>query len=111
MCKARPRKPHHEKGIFVANMRHISIRRYQQSDFDYLAVYVIPKDLWYIIPSDVATRKVAIRVAPDNKDNQYEPYREAWHLLRDRDDVTSLTVHGVTLQAVVEASSEAPVNQ
>jgi len=103
MCKARPRKPHHERGIFVANMRHISIRRYQQSDFDYLAVYVIPKDLWYIIPSVVATRRIAIRVAPDNKDNQYESYREAWHLLRLLPP--SGSPGDITLHAAVEALS------
>ena len=36
MCKARGRKPHYAQGTFVANMRHISMRRYQHSDFDYL---------------------------------------------------------------------------
>jgi hypothetical protein len=105
MCKARPKKPHYlrPKGVFVANMRHISIRRYQKSDFDYLAVYIIPKDLWYIIPSAVATRRIAIRVAPDNKNNQYEPYREAWHLLR-QPPLPDLP-GDVTLHAAVEAFS------
>ena len=40
-------------GNFVASLFHVNgpNRRYQQSDFDYLAVYCIPKDIWYIIPS------------------------------------------------------------
>ena len=102
MCQAVPRKPHHQKGVFVANMRRIWTRRYRPSDFDYVAVYVIPKDVWYIIPSAVATRRIAIRVAPGNNANQYERYREAWHPLRDLEDVTSQSSRGVTLHAVVE---------
>ena len=85
MCEAHPKKPHHQRGVFVANMRHISIQRYRASDFDYLAVYVIPRNVWYIIPSEVATRKGAIRVAPSNPRNQYERFREAWRLLRNRE--------------------------
>lgn len=101
MCKARPKKPHYRypRGIFVCNMRHISVRRYVQSDFDILAVYVIPKDIWYIIPSEVATKKIAIRVRPGNDRNQYEQYREAWHLLRDYGKTAPATVN---LQAVVD---------
>jgi len=40
-------------GNFVASLFHGNgpDRTYQQSDFDYLAVYYIPKDIWYIIPS------------------------------------------------------------
>jgi PD-(D/E)XK endonuclease len=59
-------------------------RTYQQSDFDYLAVYYIPKDIWYIIPSAQAAGRFAIRACPGDKQNQWEPYREAWHLLQDR---------------------------
>lgn len=73
-------------GNFVASLFHANgrRRRYQQSDFDYLAVHCIPKDIWYIIPSAVAARRQAIRVCPGDKVNQYEHYREAWHLLHDR---------------------------
>lgn len=100
MCKARGRKPHYFQGTFVANMRHISVRRYQESDFDYLAVYVIPKDTWYIIPSDVATQRIAIRVCPGNPKNQYEGYREAWQLLRQPQ--ASITLHAVAGIPMVE---------
>ncbi len=99
MYKARPKKPpyRYRIAIYVCNMRHISVRRYVQSDFDILAVYVIPKDIWYIIPAEVATKKIAIRVSPGNARNQYEHYREAWHLLRDYGKTAPPTVN---LQAV-----------
>ena len=102
MCEAHPKKPHHQRGVFVANMRHISVQRYQASDFDYLAVYVIPRDVWYIIPSEVATRKVAIRVAPGNPKNQYERFREAWHLLRNH-KLSRKKRSDITLQAAEQS--------
>jgi hypothetical protein len=72
-------------GNFVASLFHVGSpnHRYEQSDFHFLAVYCIPKDIWYIIPSEIAARKHAIRVCPGDKLNQWEIYREAWHLLRD----------------------------
>jgi PD-(D/E)XK nuclease superfamily protein len=73
-------------GNFVASLFHGNgpDRTYQQSDFDYLAVYYIPKNIWYIIPSAQAAGRFAIRACPGDKLNQWEPYREAWHLLQDR---------------------------
>jgi hypothetical protein len=74
-------------GNFVAGLYHArgsSRRCYQQSDFDYVAVYCIPKDIWYISPSAVAADKHAIRTCPGDKLNRWEHYREAWHLLHDR---------------------------
>ena len=61
-------------GNFVASLVHVSgpNHRYQQSDFDYLAVYCIPKDIWYIIPSAVALCKQSICVCPGDKQNQWE---------------------------------------
>ena len=73
-------------GNFVASLVHPSgpNQRYQQSDFDYLAVYCIPRDIWYIIPWAVACSKQSICVCPGDKQNQWEHYREAWYLLHDR---------------------------
>jgi hypothetical protein len=59
-------------------------RAYQQSDFDYLAVYYIQADIWYIIPSAQVAGRHSISAGPGDKLNKWEPYREAWHLLHDR---------------------------
>lgn len=83
MHKARARKPHHQQGAYMANMRHISVRPYEASDFEFLAVYVIPLDVWYILPSTITAHRSAIRVVPGDARNRYERYREAWHLLRE----------------------------
>ena len=66
-------------GNFVASLYHVNgpNRRYEREDFDFLAVYCIPTDVWYIIPSAVASEKHAIRVCPGDELNQFEHYREA----------------------------------
>src|SRR5580704_19786912 len=52
-------------------------------EIDFVAAYIIPLDLWYIIPAGVvATLKGSIWLAPWNRQGKYERYLEAWHLLR-----------------------------
>jgi hypothetical protein len=52
-------------------------------EIDFVAAYIIPLDLWYIIPAGVvAMRKGSIWLAPWRQQNKYGRYLEAWHLLR-----------------------------
>ena len=83
-CRTRERKPKQNRSAFIAMLRSQQCQRYQLSDFDYLAVYVIPKDVWCIIPAVIALAKRSVCVRPGDAANKYERYREAWHLLHDR---------------------------
>jgi len=56
--------------------------RYRLSDFHYVAAYIIPRDLWYIIPFALVIGRSTLLLRPDDPpDNGYERFREAWHLL------------------------------
>ncbi len=55
--------------------------RYTPEEIDWLAVYVIPCDTWYLFPACIFAVKTRTYVRPDRKTHRYEPYREAWHLL------------------------------
>jgi hypothetical protein len=58
-------------------------RVHMLEEIDFVAAYIIPLDLWYIIPAGVvAKRKGSIWLAPWNRQSKYERYLEAWHLLR-----------------------------
>jgi hypothetical protein len=59
-------------------------RPYDPGEFDFLAAYIITKDVWYIIPAKLIIRRttVAIRLYPSRPNSKYAPYKEAWHLLR-----------------------------
>ncbi len=58
--------------------------RYRRTDFDFLAVYVIPCSQWYIIPMAAIPRvRRAISLFPHNLHSRgrLEKYRDAWYLL------------------------------
>ena len=59
-------------------------KAYEAGTVDYFAVYLIPVDLWYIIPFAAASKtSVSLQFTPDKEGHKYESYLEAWHLLRE----------------------------
>lgn len=62
-----------------------SVRRcrgaYESDPFDYLAVYVMPEDAWFIIPEEVVRGQRSIAVYPHYAESKYAMYLEAWELL------------------------------
>ncbi len=70
---------------FSSNQRS---KRYTRRQVDYFAAYVIPEDVWYIIPAaavlkNKGTELMLCPMQPMRRDcYQYEAYREAWKLLR-----------------------------
>lgn len=61
-------------------------RAYTSSEIDFFAIFIVPNELWYIVPlqAALATGNRTICLTPSRKGNRYEPYREAWHLLMHR---------------------------
>lgn len=56
---------------------------YTMGQIDFMAAYVIPDDVWYILPARVATAlKGNIWLSPHRKGHKYERYVEAWELLK-----------------------------
>jgi hypothetical protein len=55
---------------------------YKVNQIDFIAAYVIPADLWYIIPAHAFQRKCHVNLSPHLKISKYGRYLEAWHLLR-----------------------------
>ena len=57
---------------------------YTAQEIDFLAVYVIPEDIWYILPISAlsGTYHAYLNPRPRRGVGKFEKYREAWHLLR-----------------------------
>lgn len=56
---------------------------YTAADVDFLALYIIPEDLWYIIPVQaLAGIRRGIFLSPRDPGNRYFRYLDAWHLFR-----------------------------
>jgi hypothetical protein len=82
------------RGGYLCRLRHggSGMQRYCAEDLDLFAVYILPAQAWYLIPSAkvlLPTPKMWLRLYPDGpprpgrhtSEHDYEPYREAWHLL------------------------------
>jgi len=59
---------------------------YTNKDIDFVAVYIVPLDLWYIIPVNAFTNRTCLRFYPrtNNSRGSFEKYREAWWRLQGR---------------------------
>jgi len=57
---------------------------YTGDEIDFIAIFIIPMDVWYIIPVNVIERrKWGIAINPQRKRSKYFRYMEAWPLLRE----------------------------
>jgi hypothetical protein len=60
---------------------------YKLSEIDFFAAYVIPEDSWFILPLTHILGATAVTLSPKRRRKPHinNPYREAWHLLRQPD--------------------------
>ena len=67
-------------------------KAYTAKQIDILAVYIVPVDVWYIIPVLAFTPSTSLAFLPDTPSNygtygrKYEKFREAWFLMACRRD-------------------------
>ena len=54
---------------------------YPAGAFDFVAAYLIPVDIWYILPEEIVLSKTTVLLYPESTRSKYKPYLEAWKLL------------------------------
>jgi hypothetical protein len=54
---------------------------YTAKDMDFVAIYVINLELWYIIPGKAFEGHSSVKLCPGNKQSKFGKFEEAWHLL------------------------------
>jgi hypothetical protein len=75
-------------GFPVAVSQHLRSGRatYTADQIDFIAAFVAPHGAWYVIPLDAIRGRKFIRLYPGGATRadagRFEPYREAWHLLK-----------------------------
>lgn len=58
-----------------------SAAAYPPGAYDFLAVYIVPRNLWYIVPESVVAGRLSVVFYPKKDDHKFSRYREAWDLL------------------------------
>lgn len=57
-------------------------RSYTREQIDFFAFYIIPEDVWFIVPiAAMGGAKYAVYLNPRRSRGKYFRYLEAWHLL------------------------------
>jgi hypothetical protein len=58
---------------------------YTSDDIDFLVAYIVPEDVWYVLPIHVFAHTSAAKIFPSSRRrmSRYEKYREAWSLMTD----------------------------
>jgi hypothetical protein len=57
-------------------------RHYSKDNIDFLAVHIVPENVWYIVPVEAFAEVRALHFNPRARPRaKYEKYREAWCLL------------------------------
>ena len=57
---------------------------YTHKDIDFFAFFIIPEELWYIVPiADVRRARYAVFLNPFIEKNRWFRYLEAWDLMRN----------------------------
>ena len=73
-------------GVHHGSRRHgrHHARPYTPEEVDFIAIYILPEDAWYIVPIDVIDGRLGlcIHTYGHPKRGPWMPHREAWHLLR-----------------------------
>jgi len=70
--------------------------------FDFLVAYVIPEDVWYIVPAKKLAGRGNLTLCSNSGEVNFEEYREAWHLLREAAGVEEETAAGHRGESVGE---------
>jgi hypothetical protein len=72
---------------------------YTSEDIDVLVAYILPLNLWYVVPANAFPASASLRFYPEGNISgrrpRFEQYREAWHLFQQDvgpDDVGSASV-------------------
>ena len=55
---------------------------YVGDPFDFVAIYVVPEDLWFIIPERVVHGRRSVALYPHLEKSKYGEYLNAWELLK-----------------------------
>ena len=72
--------PYRIKGSGVSNIP------YTINEIDFVAGYIIPQDLWYILPLAALGSRQIVNINPDLRTSPFNDYRDAWELFCPPED-------------------------
>lgn len=77
---------------------------YKKDSFDFVAAYVIPGNVWYILPEKIVRGMSTVGLSPAMGGSKYDAYKEAWYLLRGETPGTIPCIHACAEEWVDDAA-------
>ena len=68
-------------GSFYKVMAGSEGKVFTKDDMDFVVVHIVPEDLWYVVPVEIAEGRSTLWFNPRSTRSRFEIYREAWCLL------------------------------
>jgi hypothetical protein len=71
-------------GAYFAPSRGGGKHFYKADEIDFVVAYIVPRDVWYVIPVNRITSTSSLSLYPSGcrkGTGHFECYREAWHLM------------------------------
>jgi hypothetical protein len=69
------------EGCYICQLHGFGNRLYTAKEVDYFACYVVPADIWYVLPVTRVLGMNVVGLTPHRKGHKYERYMEAWWFL------------------------------
>jgi hypothetical protein len=57
-------------------------QQYAKGTVDFFAIYLVPPDIWYILPFEATGENLTLQFTPAGRWEKHAQYREAWDLLK-----------------------------
>jgi hypothetical protein len=68
---------------YICSLRSRNTPPYTSAQIDFVAAYIIPKNIWFIFPVAVVAKcNRALVLSPHLEISKHGAYEEAWHLMR-----------------------------
>jgi hypothetical protein len=80
---------HSRDGAHSCQVRGPNQKPYVDGSFDFAAVYLIPLNAWYIIPTAQIAGQISVYFTPGLRNSKYGQYEEARHLLRNAQPIAT----------------------
>ncbi len=69
-----------ESGIYKVSAGGVG-KVFTKDDMDFVVVHIVPEDLWYVVPIEIAEGLSTLWFSPGSRRARFEKYQEAWCLL------------------------------
>jgi hypothetical protein len=74
------------RGAYRARCHRAQAKLYEANEIDFVAIYIVPVNIWYVIPANCVIGSIWVAFYPSGckQGGRFEGYREAWHLMGAR---------------------------